>query len=323
MIIFRTDDIPGPDRGTIHRTYYLALLLKKQIPVHILVNNKVRISPEIIKKNISVIHTDKLKKPDMKGLKSVVFDLEKLGPEDQALFNWSRRENLKTIQFTDFGLNSQPVDFIIDPAPQMLTEYPEDQNGLLGPQYAVLHTKFRHFNRAKKMWKKQPKNIFLSPGKGMTYRRLRDMIDELTRFHFNVKLNPGPMLRKSHKKILKRMYPQIRFVGNVESLARPFFESDIALIPAGTAAYAAAACGTPALYLHSSPQEVFIAESFEKKGFGVKADYSPDRSNSGIGEQIRSMNFKQCESMGTLGKQTVDALGVYRIIDFFRENNII
>jgi len=323
MIIFRTDDIPGPGRGTLPRTCYLALMLKKQIPVCILVDKKVGIAPELIKKNISVVTRDTLDRSDKKGLKSVVFDLKKFAPDDQRLLKWAKKEKLKTVQFTDLGLDPQEVNFIIDYSMETLTPYPRDLKGLLGPQYAVLHTKFRHFNLARKMCRKQPKNVFLHPGKKMAYRQLRNLVDELIRHHFNLKIDPGPMVRKSQKKILKRIYPQIKFVGKVDSLARSFYESDVALIQAGTAAYEAAACGTPALYICSSPHEEFIAGAFEKKGIGIRADCSPDQANIRVGEQIKSMGFQQRDVMGAQGKQTVDALGIYRIIDFFQKNNII
>lgn len=323
MIIFRTDDIPGTGRGTLPRTCYLALMLKKQLPVCILVDKKVGIVPELIKKNISVITPDTLDRSGKKGFKSMVFDLKKFSPDDQRLLKWAKRENLPTVQFADLGLNFQEVNFIIDYSLETLTPYPRDLKGLLGPQYAVLHTKFRHFNRARKVFRKQPKNVFLSPGEKMAYRQMRNLVDELTRHHFNLKIDPGPKIRKSQKKILKRIYPQIKFVGKVDNLARSFYESDVALIQPGIPAYEAAACGTPALYICSSPHEEFIAGAFEKKGIGMKADCSPDQAKIRVGEQIKSMDFPQREAMGARGKQTVDALGVYRIIDFFQKNDII
>jgi spore coat polysaccharide biosynthesis predicted glycosyltransferase SpsG len=323
MIIFRTDDIPGHDRGTLPRTSYLALMLRKQISVCILVDKKVGFAHGLIRKNISVKTLDTLDKSDNIKLKSVVFDVNEFSEDDRELLKWAKEGNIQTVQFTDLGLNSQAMNFFIDSSLEMITPYPRNTNGLLGPRYAVVHTKFRHFNLARKKIRKQPKNVFLNPGKDMTYRQLRNLTDELIRHGFNVKVNPGPMLRKSHKKILKRIYPQIKFVGKVDSLARSFFESDVALIQAGAAAYEAAACGTPALYFCSSPHEEFIAGTFEKNDIGMKADYSPDRTDNRIGEQIKSLDFGQREMMGARGRETVDGLGIFRIIDFFRKNNII
>lgn len=323
MIIFRTDEIPGHDRGTLSRTSYLALMLRKQISVCILVDKKTEFAPGLIRKNVSVKTLDTLDKSDNKELKSVVFDVNEFSQDDQELLKWAKEKNLQTVQFTDLGLNSQAMNFFIDPSLEMIRPYPRNTNGLLGPQYAVLHTKFRHFNRARRKIRKQLKNVFLYPGKNMTYRQLRNLVDELIRHGFNVKANPGPVLRKSQKKILKRIYPQIKFVGKADNLARSFYESDVTLIQAGAAAYEAAACGTPALYFCSSPHEEFIAGTFEKNNIGIKADYSPDQADNRIGEQIKSLNFRQRETMTTRGRETVDALGIFRIIDFFRENNII
>ena len=323
MIIFRTDGLPGPGREIVNRTYYLALLLRKQVPVFFCLDKNIVVTPEFRKKNICFVTPGDLSKEKKKGFKSMVFNVGNFGPDDQALLNWSRDQGLKTIQFTDPGLNRQPVDFTIDSSLEPLTPYPKDLKGLLGPEYTILHTKFRHFNRVKKMIRKHAKMILLSPGSKMNYRQLRNLVDGLARHHMQIKINAGPGLRKSHRKILKRIYPQIGFVGKVESLARPFYESDMALISTGPAAYEAAACGTPALYLYDSPQEEFIAEAFEKRGIGLKAEYVKTRPGDRIGEQIKSLDSRQREAMGIRGKQTVDGLGVYRIIDFFQNNDII
>jgi spore coat polysaccharide biosynthesis predicted glycosyltransferase SpsG len=323
MVFIRTDDFPGPERGRIHRTFYLALLLRKQVPISFILDKKNRLPREFRKKNISALYPEPMDKEGISGKGCVLFELRAVSQADQRVMDWAKETGLMTVQFADFGENPLPVDAVVDPAPERQTDYPKDRKALLGPEYALLHTKFRHFNRARRVWRKRLKNLLLIQDRGMPYRRLRDLLDSLIRHHFQVKLSPSPELRKSQRKILRRVYPQLRFVGEVESLARPFFEADLALVPAGSAAYEAAACGTPALYLCSSARDDTAAQAFEKSGLGFKADFSHDGSGSRIIEQIGTLDPEQRRAMGERARETVDGLGVYRIIDFLEKNHMI
>ncbi|MCK4837093.1 MAG: hypothetical protein KAT17_10655, partial [Candidatus Aminicenantes bacterium] len=187
--------------------------------------------------------------------------------------------------------------------------------------YVILHTKFRHFHRIKKTPSKKIKEILMIPGGAFNYRRLRKWVELLCAHGYRLKIFPEPWLKKSHKKILKRIYPALKFVGKVETRARPFFEADVALIPADRSAYEAAACGTPALYFCTGREQEYLADNFEKLGCGYKI--LPEKEDRDIVAQIRSLDLCQREEMGAQGKKTVDAGGVYRIIDFFQKKAII
>ena len=125
------------------------------------------------------------------------------------------------------------------------------------------------------------------------------------------------------RKSLKRIYPSIRFVGKTESLARSFYEADLALITGGVAAYEAAATGTPALYFFFNREQEFMADSFVRKGAGIKMSPITGPDKDKIPGVIRSINFENAVSMGRAGKKIVDGKGVNRIIDFLKNQHII
>jgi spore coat polysaccharide biosynthesis predicted glycosyltransferase SpsG len=224
---------------------------------------------------------------------------------------------------TDLGLNQQEVDYTIDASIDKMFPYYKDKKVLNGPDYAILHHKFRHFHKVKRKYRQKIKKVFICLGGAVEYRKLRKMIDLLSRHRWEIKVAPGFYLKRSSLKTLRRIYPGIHFVGKTESLARPFFEADVALISPGAAAYEAAAAGTPALYFYYHNEQKFIAHSFEKKEVGLEISNIDDLLHVNLAEKMNTLTLKKRIDMGSKAKQLVDAKGVYRIIDFFEQHNII
>ena len=162
-------------------------------------------------------------------------------------------------------------------------------------------------------------------GENTEYRELRKIVDLFCRRNYDLKIFSGHCIKKSNQKVLKRIYPSIKFAGETESLARSFFESDITLLYAGEAAYKAACTGTPFVYLYSDKRQGFIANSFEKHGAGLKIEIKKNLNlkNANLIEHLDSLTFEKRVKMGNKGKKFVDAIGVYRIINFFEEKGII
>jgi spore coat polysaccharide biosynthesis predicted glycosyltransferase SpsG len=323
MIVIRTDSLPRRGQGQTSRTVYLASLLNKYSPVIFCLSDS---SADLLnrqKNRLSCASFKQIYDMGNESIKGIVFDLSRFSQEDIDLINWTKEKHLISVQITDLGLNQQPVDFTIDASISPIVPYNKDKRGLFGPDFCILHHKYRHFNRKRKFQKKRIRNLFLHLEDCLNYRQTRMLVDILSRNGFWLKINLGPWQKKSHKKTLKRIYPGIRFIGQIESFARVFYESDVALVKAGESAFGVAACGTPSLYLCSGNEQEFAAETFEKKGVGLKiSSQSPDF----IGKVLEKLNLLDHElrkNMGTCGKEMVDARGIYRVIDFFMEKNMI
>jgi len=146
------------------------------------------------------------------------------------------------------------------------------------------------------------------------YRSLRSVVHMLTSHGFRLKIAPGFTFKSSVPKILKRIYPSIRFVGQPESLARSFFEADLAMVTPGTRAFEAAAVGTPALYLPLDKKQDAPAKSFEEKGLGLNLSQMASMTESLLLEKIASLTQEKRIAMGSTGKELVDGLGANRVI---------
>jgi spore coat polysaccharide biosynthesis predicted glycosyltransferase SpsG len=330
MIVFRTDASQKTGLGHLKRSTYLASLLKNKCNILFCVNKDKTVTRILQEKRVPCCYLKELQRQKLKNpsIKSIVFDLKHFSNEDIQLIRQAKNRYIgpiKTVQITDLGLSQQDVDYTIDASIEQLFPYSEDKQKklLCGPDYAILHTHFRHFHKIKRKYRQKIKNLFVCFGGGVTYRRLRNAIDLLSRYRFDIKIAPGFYLKKSYQKVLRRIYPGIRFVGNTESLARSFFEADVAVVTAGLTAFEAAAAGTPALYFYYHKEQECIARAFEKKGAGLEISHIDNFLKVNVIEKINELNLEKRIEMGNKGKQLVNAKGVYRIIDFFERNGII
>lgn len=335
MIVFRTDASQKTGFGHLKRSAYLASLLRSKSDVLFCANKDKTVTRFLAERRFSHCSLKDLQRTHLKNpeIKSIVFDLRDFGSDDLQLLgrigqiNQNSERTVKTIQVTDLGLSQQDVDHTIDASVDKLFPYsPEKQETLLdGPDYMILHTRFRHFNKIKRKYRRDIKNVFICFGGGVQYRQLRRAVDLLSRHRYNIKIAPGFYLKKNSMKTLRRIYPGIRFVGETDTLARSFYEADIALISPGVAAFEAAAVGTPAVYVYYHKEQQHIAQSFENEGAGLEISKIDDidRVDVDLIGKLKALTLDKRIEMGAKGKQLVDAGGVFRIIEFFRQNNII
>lgn len=328
MIIFRTDASAKTGFGHIKRSVYLASLLKHNTSILFCTTGDkiaVRYLDEKKIPHCSLKEINRWDNHAFEPARAIVFDLREFSDEDKALLQRLKKQNKKTIQITDLGLSQQDVDITVDSSIEPLFPYETGKTVLRGPGYAILHNKFRHFNKVPRKYRKKIKHLLLCFGGGADYQRLRHAVDLLSRHGYSLKVAPGFYLKPSAVKTLKRIYPGVRFVGKTDTLARALFEADAALITAGVTAFETAAAGTPAVYFYYHTEQKKIAQSFEKQGAGLVISNIDDLLKEGdkMIRCLRDLNWERRVHMGRQARQLVDAKGVYRIIDFFQQQSII
>ena len=191
--------------------------------------------------------------------------------------------------------------------------------GLAGAEPALLHHKFRHFNTAKRKYRKKIRNIFIHLGDLLPYRDLRAIVETLHRLGYRMKIVPGLSLKKADKRNLMKIYPGSHFCGKSESPARAYFEADLALIPPGDEALEAAAVGTPALY-HASGKGTRCAGRHRCRPRDRRQGPGPGRLVGPVRpRRHRAAGPESREKMGAAGKALVDGLGVQRFFKVLKE----
>jgi spore coat polysaccharide biosynthesis predicted glycosyltransferase SpsG len=323
MIIFRTDISPQTGLQHMQRCAYMAALLKKNNLVRICSREDKKTAKFLAERNIP---TEFLKDPnaiDLAGVTAMVFDLPHFSAPDSTLLEKAKKAGIKTIQIVSAGGEYKAADICVFPWPGPTPIAAVETKLLAGEEYVLLHHKFRHFNRAKRKYRKNIKNIFINLGDLLPYRELREIIDTLHRLHLNMKIAPGLNLKKADKRNLLKIYPGIHFCGKSESPARAYFETDLTLIPAGEEVLEAAAVGTPAIYFCQEPVSEILAQTCVDSEIGLKFGKLEDLTIDSFRNAIAPLTTERREQMGTAGRKLVDGLGMQRFLKILKENGII
>jgi hypothetical protein len=306
MVIFRADVSPRTGLRSLRRCAYLAALLKKNGGALLCCREDKKAVKFLAERNLPVRFLKDPSTLELAGAQALLFDLDDFSPADKALLENARQAGIKSIQLLGAGGTGQPVDIRVS-----------------GAASALLHHKFRHFNTAKRKYRKKIRNIFIHLGDQLPYRDLRAIVETLHRLGYRMKIVPGLGLKKADKRNLMKIYPGSHFCGKSESTARACFEADLALIPPGDEAVEAAAVGTPALYMLQEKGDAELAGACSALGIGVKVPALADWSVQAVRDSIAPLTPELREQMGAAGKTLVDGLGVQRFFKILKENGII
>ena len=323
MIIFRADVSPQTGLQHLRRCAHLASLLKKNNDVLVCSREDKKAAKFLAEKSIRAEMGKDQNAVDIAKAKAVIFDLPHFSAPDSALLEKAKKTGVKTIQIVSAVDECQPADIILQPLPETENQAAAGQIVLSGPPYALLHHKFRHFNRAKRKYCKNIKNIFINLGDLLPYRDLRLVVDTLHRLHLQMKIAPGLNLKKADKRNLMKIYPGIHFCGKSESPARAYFEADLALVPAGEEILEAAAAGTPALYFCQEPGQEVLATAWVEHQAGLKFGKLEMLTIDSFRDMLAPLSSERREAMGASGRKLVDGLGVQRFLKILKENGII
>jgi spore coat polysaccharide biosynthesis predicted glycosyltransferase SpsG len=322
MIVFRADLSLQTGLRTLRRCAYLATLLKKTNRVLLCSREDKKTEKFLAEKGVPFALGKDPGALDLAGVKAVVFDVGDFSSQDAIFLERAKKAGIPTIQLAAGGAPA-PVDIVVDSSPSPREKNAAESGSLAGPAYALLHHKFRHFNKVKRKYRKRPSLILINLGDPLPYRELRDIIDALHRLRFRLKIVPGANMKKADKRNLMRIYPGIHFCGKSESPARAYFEADLALIPPGEEALEAACAGTPALYMPLAKGQEALAAAWAGMEIGVKIPCLADLTVSIIRDALAPLTQERRQQMGTTGKALVDGLGVQRFLKVLKEKGII
>ena len=306
MIIFRVDVSPRTGLRSLRRCAYLAALLKKDNGVLLCVREDKKAAKFLSERDLPVRFAKDPSTPDLGEARALVFDLDDFSAADKALLEKARETGIKTVQILSAGNAGQAVDIQVT-----------------GAGSALLHHKFRHFNKARRKYRKRIRNVFVNLGDLLPYRDLRAIVETLHRLGYKMKIAPGLNLKKADKRNLMKIYPGSHFCGKSESPARAYFEADLALVVPGDFALEAATVGTPALYMALNKEQEILADADVDRGTGARTPSLADFSVQTVRDAITPLDLETREKMGAAGKVLVDGLGVQRFFNLLKDNGIL
>jgi spore coat polysaccharide biosynthesis predicted glycosyltransferase SpsG len=323
MIIFRADVSPLTGLSHQRRCAYLAVLLKTNNGILICSREDKKTTKFLADRNIPAKFMKDPGALDLPGVAAVIFDLPHFSAADLSLLEKAKKAGVKTVQIVTPGGECQPADILLRPLTKAENQAAAGPIALSGPTYALLHHKFRHFNKAKRKYRKNIKNIFINLGDLLPYRELRQVVDTLHRLRFKMKIVPALNLKKADKRNLMKIYPGIHFCGKSESPARAYFEADLALIRAGEEILEAAAVGTPALYFCQESGSETLARNCMDSKIGLQFGKLENLTIDSFRAMVTPLTLERREQMGAAGRSLVDGLGVQRFFEVLKDNGII
>lgn len=307
MILIKTEASSEIGFGHATRCMSLASLIKSQNKIHLLINEDKILVRTLKSRKIpfSLVKSN----PDLgkMDLKAILLDIPLKEKKDLPILKWAEENGIPVAEFSHHP--HATANFV--------------KSITLSPQTIMLHPRYRHFHKIERNYSKNIHKIFLSLGGKTKYRMLRKTIDILVPISSRLKIALSPYLKNSCKKVLRRLYPKIHFVGETDNLARSLFEADLALLTPGMVAYEAAAVGTPALYVFEDKELESMASLFEDRGAGKKLCNIQQIKEIPLEKTLSQMTQKNRQAMGEMGKSMVDGMGIYRVIDFLRNEDII
>lgn len=251
----------------------------------------------------------------------IIFDLPFFTKIEKAKIQIAKMLEKKVVQITDLGLNQQEkVDLYIDQSITKKFSYSIVKKVLSGPEYAILHSNYATFHDVEKPINNEIKNVLISLGGAGKYRNYKAIVKQLEPYNFNIYIAPGFCMSRFQKWKLASEKKNVFIIGSKKmmgeraSIAFYYHYVDLAIIIAGTAAFEAACCGTPALYLHYDVQ-AFTAKDFEKNVAGIHLGHLETAAFDVIGR----LSLRQRQNMSAAGKKLVDGRGAKRVVEKIME----
>ncbi len=323
MLLIRVDAAPDLGFGHLTRMIYLASQIRHRGEVVLAVRENKEATRMLERRRICWRPASEIWKSDLAGCRGLVLDLRRFTPDDESLLERARQKAIPTLQVTDLGLERRDTDLTVDAALWPAPPYPPGSRGLLGAQGALLHHQFAHFHGVPRKYRHRLRRLLLTLGGGASYRDLRALIEQLADHGFLLKVALGFSMKRATAKVLRRLYPGIHFVGAVQSLARPLFEADVALLAPGVAAFEAAACGTPAIYLSHDEYQRRHASQFAAAGAGLDLGLLEALDGQTLLTALDGLSPERRKAMGEAGKSLVDGRGALRLIDLLASQEMI
>ncbi len=226
-------------------------------------------------------------------------------------------KSYKHISINDMGLAQREADIIIDGHIGRIKEYKINKNTeyYLGPDYFLLKTKYRHFNKVKKKIKKRAKKLFLTLGGWSRVEDLRYLTELLLSLNFSLTVSWGFGKSNRERRIFRKSFPSVKIVTDKRFIPRKYYESDITIAAGGISYYEALSGGTPLIMFYKDDFQKFTVKTLVDKGLGISAGNLFDFNKNDFIVLIKDYkyNYELREKHSKNGKKIVDGLGIYRL----------
>lgn len=193
-----------------------------------------------------------------------------------------------------------------------------------GPQYMILQPEVsRYINSVPKI-PDEIQNILLAFGGTDTHyvtERVLPAIDNIEKkLSIKINLGPGSHLSPVLKEAVQKSIHQIDLMHSIPSLLKEFSQADLVICGGGNILYELAALGIPSVSIATEKHEILNTNYWSGIGTTISLGWEKTLTYAKISETVGSLlaNKEQRREMSKLGKETVDDMGLVRVVKIIK-----
>ena len=251
-----------------------------------------------------------------------------LKTSSQSMKYLRQRSPAKLINFDDVGAGLVMADAVIN---SMVFHWPEynikDKQTQLfeGPQYMILQSEISKYVQLPHNMRSRAENVLLAFGGTDTHyvtERAIQAINNIETFlRIKINLGPGSNLTYALEHAVKESVHKIEVMYSVSNLIKEFHQTDLVLCAGGTMLYELAALGVPSVSIATEYHEIHNINYWSKVGTTVSLGWEKTLDFAQIYKIVEKILYDKQKriQMSKIGKQTVDDLGIKRILEIIAE----
>lgn len=229
----------------------------------------------------------------------------------------------KIINLDDVGAGLAMADVVINSIVFTWGRYraEESQARLFeGPQYMILQPAISQYARLDKTIPDRAENVLLAFGGTDTHYVTERALQTINGIDaaLNVKINmgPGSEFTPRLKQAIEASAHHVEIMYSAPGLLKEFYQADLIVCGGGIMLYELAALGVPSVSVATEPHEVCNVDYWSRVGATVSLGWEETLSLAQASEAIDGLlcDRQRRAEMSRIGKQTVDNLGLTRVL---------
>ena len=234
----------------------------------------------------------------------------------------------KIINLDDVGAGLAMADVVINSIVFNWGRYraEESQARLFeGPQYMILQPAISQYARLDKTIPDRAENILLAFG-GTDTQHLTEMVLQAingigTTLNVKINLGPGSEYTPCLDQAVKASRHHVKVMRSVPNLFEECFKTDLVICAGGIMLYELAALGVPSVAIAAEPHEAFTVDYWSGVGTTAALGRGKTLNLTQVSDAVGNLlgDRRRRAEMSRIGKQTVDDLGLTRVLKIIDE----
>ena len=251
-----------------------------------------------------------------------------LETSDESMTALRELSRTKIINFDDVGAGLTMAEAVINGLVFHWGRYKSDEctaRLFEGPKYMILQKEIGPYVQLHKETAGSVKNVLLSFGGTDTHHLSEKVLEAMncvkSPLGLKVHLGPGTRSTPSLEELVKASPHRVEIIRSPDNLFEEFYNADLVICGGGITLYELAALGVPSLSIATEDHEVYNTDYWSNIGTTTSLGSRETLDWDKISEIVHGLLFDKDRrlQMSRIGKQTIDHLGLTRVLKVIEE----